>query len=48
MQGAPLVIKTDDEGAFAINDFKELKDETAVKHILARGHPAVAERTIRT
>ena len=48
MQGIPQVIYTDDEGSFTTNEFKELLDEKGIKHIITRGHPAVAERTIRT
>jgi hypothetical protein len=48
MQGKPQVIYTDDEGSFTTKDFQELLEEKKIKHIITRGHPAVAERTIRT
>ena len=48
MGGAPQRIYTDEEGSFTTKDFQSLLDEKGVKHIFTRGHPAVAERTIRT
>ena len=48
MGGPPQSIYTDEEGSFTTKDFQTLLDEKGVKHIYTRGHPAVAERTIRT
>ena len=48
MQGDPQVIFTDEEGAFTTKDFQELLEERKIKHIITRGHAAVAESTIRT
>ena len=47
MQGDPQVIFTDEEGAFTTKEFQELLEEK-IKHIITRGHAAVAESTIRT
>ena len=48
MGGPPQTIYTDEEGSFTTRDFQELLNKKGVKHIFTRGHPAVAERTIRT
>ena len=48
MQGDPQVIYTDEEGAFTTKEFQELLEEKKIKHIITRGHAAVAESTKRT
>jgi len=48
MGGNPQVIYSDDEPSFTTKDFQELLEERKIKHIITRGHAAVAEATIRT
>ena len=48
MGGNPQVIYTDDEPSFTTKDFQEILQGKNIKHIITRGHAAVAEATIRT
>jgi hypothetical protein len=48
MGGNPQVIYSDDEPSFTTKEFQELLEERKIKHIITRGHAAVAEATIST
>ena len=46
MKAKPKIIYSDDEGSLSGNDFKQLVEDKGIE--LYRGHPAFAERFIRT
>lgn len=48
MKHKPKMLYTDDEGSFSSNAMKKYYDDNNIKHVITRGHAAVAERGIRT
>lgn len=48
MKHTPKMIYTDDEGALSTDTLKEFFADKNIKHVITRGHAAVAERGIRT
>jgi len=48
MGGKPETIYSDDEGALNSNEIQNYFKQENIRHLVTRGHAAVAERTIRT
>lgn len=48
MRAKPKIIYTDDEGSISGADFKQLVEDEGIELYRTRGHPAFAERFIRT
>ena len=48
MKAKPKIIYTDDEGSISGADFKQLVEDEGIELYRTRGHPAFAERFIRT
>ena len=48
MKAKPKIIYTDDEGSISGADFKQLVEDEGIELYRTRGHPAFAERIIRT
>ena len=48
MKSFPQILYTDDEGALNSNRIQKYLKDNNIKHIVTRGHAAVAERAIRT
>ena len=48
MKAKPKIIYTDDEGSIRGADFKQLVEDKGIELYRTRGHPAFAERFIRT
>ena len=48
LRAKPKIIYTDDEGSISGADFKQLVEDEGIELYRTRGHPAFAERFIRT